>query len=94
MTSENIHNIKLTDDRKLGSAVVETIQKKLDEPRYQRLFSKSQADARLFKVLYTLGYATLSGSIVYIHPKAKAYYKKYGEQYVECLEAALRLIEQ
>lgn len=89
-----IEQLNINDNPKLGSAVVETITKKLDEPKYQRLFDKSPSDKKLIKILHGLGYANKSIGSAFIHPKAKAYYKKYGEQYVECLEAALRLVDQ
>ena len=78
----------MSDDPKLAEAVYETINKRLDSPKYQRLFVAAPLDKRLWRALRSLGYTSRDS---YIHPKAKQYYRKYGEQYVQCLEAAIRL---
>jgi hypothetical protein len=60
---------------------------------------------RVYRALQPLGYARLNfyssgdsglpavGCSLEVHPLAHAYYKKYGEQYVELLEATRRLTQ-
>lgn len=51
---------------------------------------------RFYDVLSELGYARVEnddvkGMAVHVHPLAHKYFKKYGEQYVQNLEAVRRL---
>jgi hypothetical protein len=73
------------------------------------LLDDLQLGQRAFEVLNTLGYAhesfndelSVSGDTIpreylcdWIHPRAKEYLIKYGKEYVECLEAYMRLTNQ
>ena len=81
---------------KLHEAVHRTANKLLDVPTYKPLTDDpSPLEARLLAVLEPLGYAELDfASISYkVHPLAYRYFKRYGEQYVQLLEATQRLTQ-
>lgn len=91
----------------LHEAVYETANKLLDKPEFVELSRgknpvKSESISNLFVTLVDLGYAQLKYvhskddpeecAAILIHPLAYEYYKKYGDQYVELLEATQRLV--
>ncbi|NDE17053.1 hypothetical protein EBZ80_19205 [bacterium] len=87
----------------LHEAVHNTANKLLDTPKFVML-EDEQLDpvvTRLIGVLMPLGYARLNAlqrstrrvRIFYLHPLAHKYFKKYGERYVQLLEATQRLTQ-
>jgi hypothetical protein len=95
-------------DPELSQAVHNTVTKKLNDPEWEPfpidLIGDLELGQRAFEVLRTLGYAkepdeffdedddTSCGDS--IHPRAKEFLVKYGKEYVECLEAYMRLTNQ
>lgn len=93
-------------DPTLAQAVHDTATKKLNDPEWVPFPITLMGDdlelgQRAFEVLKTLGYAkepdeffdedddTSCGDS--IHPRAKEFLVRYGKEYVECLEAYMRL---
>jgi len=82
---------------KLHEAVHRTANKLLDTPYYIRLTDDpSSLEKRLISVLQPLEYVRINGPHMLdmgyeIHPLAHKYFKRYGEQYVQLLEATQRL---
>jgi len=96
-------------DPTIAKAVHETATKKLNDPEWEPFPITLMGDdlelgQRAFEVLRTLGYAKEQemefddGETGYlgdlIHPRAKEYLVKYGREFVECLEAYMRLTNQ
>jgi hypothetical protein len=95
-------------DPTLAQAVHDTATKKLDSPDWEdfpiNILDDLSLGQRAFEVLSTLGYAKeievdFNGEDTdyfgdSIHPKAKEFLLKYGKEYVECLEAYMRLTNQ
>jgi hypothetical protein len=62
--------------------------------------------SRIYSILHPLGYARLSfydsgessltadGCALEVHPLVHLHYKKYGEEYIDLIEATLRLMGQ
>ena len=85
---------------KLHEAVHRTANKLLDTPEYVKWVDYNNAaplEARLTAALEPLKYVeldvfTVSSNLRWnIHPLAYKYFKRYGEQYVQLLEATERL---
>ena len=82
---------------KLHEAVHRTANKLLDTPEYRKLsFHTTPLEERLLHVLEALGYSEFrdpykNSAHYVIHPLAYKYFKRYGEQYVQLLEATERL---
>ena len=92
----------------LHKAVHQTTNKLLDKPEYVTLLcdnfvSTDQLEYRLYQALSQLGYGILAfdhedhdglpRGAFKIHPLAHKYFQKYGEQYVQLLEATQRLTQ-
>jgi hypothetical protein len=96
--------------KSLHEAVHETATQSLNHPAFVPLFrthSKlSDKQARAYNILFPLAYARLSfwdeldsrlpasGCTVEVHPLVHLYYKKYGDKYIDSIEATLRLMGQ
>jgi hypothetical protein len=81
---------------RLHIAVHKTANKLLDTPEYRPLTDDpSPLESRLLAVLEPLGYSELryANQYYYVHPLAYKYFKRYGEQYVQLLEATQRLTQ-
>ena len=81
---------------KLHEAVHRTANKLLDSPTYKPLTDDpSPLENRLIAALEPLGYAELDFASVHylVHPTALSHFKRYGEQYVQLLEATQRLTQ-
>ncbi len=85
---------------KLHEAVHRTTNKLLDTPKYVVLTraETTPLEMRLLGILTKLGYVKLKPPISAppiweVHPEAFKYFKRYGEQYVQLLEATQRLTQ-
>ena len=96
-------------DPTLAQAVHDTATKKLNDPEWESfpiniLDDDLSLSQRAFEVLWTLGYACEDSEYHnpearvqngdWIHPRAKEFLVRYGKEYVECLEAYMRLTNQ
>lgn len=94
----------------LHEAVHETATQMLDKPAFVPLFRTHSTFnlklSRLHALLHPLGYSRLdfwdepdsqlpaSGCTLEVHPLVHRYYKKYGDQYIDLLEATQRLTSE
>lgn len=94
--------------KSLHEAVHETATQSLNHPAFVPLFrTKSIINkkyARIYSILQPLGYARLNfydsgesslpadGCTLEVHPLVHLHYKKYGTQYIDSVEATLRLL--
>jgi len=96
--------------KSLHEAVHETATKALDHPAFVPLFRTNtvfdENYSRLHAILQPLGYSRLSfwdeldsqlpasGCTLEVHPLVHLHYKKYGDKYIDSIEATLRLMGQ